>query len=107
MISDFFYIEYNIPAILKYTAKPNKSLKVVINGPEAKAGLIPNLSKTKGVIVPITEASITTKNKAIETTKASLGGCLINKINKITIEQITKAFIRATIITRQRRFSVL
>ncbi len=43
------------------------SLVVVINGPDATAGLIFNWFKTKGVTVPIKEASITTANKDRDT----------------------------------------
>ena len=87
---------YNKDATPKYTAKPNKSLAVVIKGPEAKAGFIPTLSKTKGVIVPITEANKTTKNKALDTTVASFIGCPINNTNKNTMVQMIKALNTAT-----------
>lgn len=46
---------------------PIMSLLVVINGPVAKAGSIPYLSKTIGMKVPISEAMTITLNKAIET----------------------------------------
>ena len=45
---------------MKYIAKPNISIEVVINGPEANAGLNPNLSSIIGVKVPINEEIITT-----------------------------------------------
>ena len=45
---------------MKYTARPNISLNVVINGPDAAAGFIPNLSNMIGVMVPEREASKTT-----------------------------------------------
>ena len=60
-------------ATIKYTASPSKSIVVVIKGPDARAGLNPNLSKTSGIMVPKREARITTENKATPTTKASLG----------------------------------
>ena len=43
------------------------SLVVVINGPLATAGLIFNWFNTNGVIVPISEANITTAKSEIET----------------------------------------
>ena len=43
---------------MKYIAKPNISIEVVINGPEANAGLNPNLSSIMGVRVPINEEII-------------------------------------------------
>ena len=43
------------------------SFVVVINGPDATAGFIFNWFNTKGVTVPIKEASITTANKESET----------------------------------------
>ena len=43
------------------------SLLVVINGPVARAGSIPNLSSNKGIKVPINEAMIITEINAIET----------------------------------------
>ena len=49
-----------------------RSLAVVMKGPEANAGLIPNLSNIKGVKVPIKEAKRTTEKRAIATTKANL-----------------------------------
>lgn len=56
---------------MKYTAKPSRSLEVVIKGPEANAGLIPNLFNANGVTVPINEANITTQKSEIETTIAN------------------------------------
>ena len=53
-------------------AKPSKSLVVVMNGPEAKAGLKPNLFKIRGVTVPTKEANITTQKRAIDTTTVRL-----------------------------------
>jgi len=50
-----------------------RSIVVVIKGPEAKAGLNPILSSINGTIVPSREASITTENNAVLTTKANLG----------------------------------
>ena len=44
------------------------SFVVVINGPDANAGLILNRCSTKGVIVPIKDDNKTTVNKANETT---------------------------------------
>lgn len=58
---------------MKYTARPIKSIVVVIKGPDANAGLNPNLSKTSGMSVPNKEANNTTENKATPTTKASIG----------------------------------
>ena len=43
------------------------SFVVVINGPDATAGLIFNWFKTKGVTVPIKDANMTTANKESET----------------------------------------
>lgn len=43
------------------------SLLVVINGPVAKAGSIPYLSKIIGIKVPTKEAMTITVNKAAET----------------------------------------
>lgn len=48
-------------------ASPNKSLVVVIKGPDASAGLKPTLFSNNGVTVPKNDAINTTKNKAIET----------------------------------------
>jgi hypothetical protein len=45
------------------------SFVVVIKGPEAKAGLMPSLSNTKGVEVPMKEASITTQTSEMATTE--------------------------------------
>ena len=52
---------------MKYIANPNMSIDVVINGPEANAGLNPNLSSIMGVIVPINDEIITTVNNENET----------------------------------------
>lgn len=43
------------------------SLLVVMNGPVAKAGSIPNLLSNKGIEVPISEAMIITETKATVT----------------------------------------
>ena len=43
---------------------------MVINGPEARAGLKLNLSKIIGVIVPKREESITIENKETDTISA-------------------------------------
>ena len=43
------------------------SLLVVIKGPVASAGSMPNLSSNKGIEVPIREAIIITETKAIVT----------------------------------------
>ena len=43
------------------------SLLVVINGPVANAGSIPNLSNNNGIKVPINEAIIITETNAIVT----------------------------------------
>ena len=56
----------------KYIAKAIKSLVVVINGPDASAGLKFNLSSIIGVIVPSKEDTITIENKEIETIFAVL-----------------------------------
>ena len=64
---------YKIWATIKYTASPSKSIVVVMKGPDAKAGLKPILSKTRGMIVPNREARITTENRATPTTNANLG----------------------------------
>ena len=48
---------------------PSKSFVVVINGPEAKAGLKPKRFKINGVMVPIKEAKSTTQKSAMDTTK--------------------------------------
>lgn len=50
-----------------------RSLAVVMNGPEAMAGLMPTLSKMSGVIVPIKEANITTENNEVQTTQNKAG----------------------------------
>ena len=50
-------------------ASPSKSLVVVINGPDAMAGLNPILFKMSGVTVPIKEAKTTTKKSATDTIK--------------------------------------
>ena len=52
---------------MKYIANPNMSIDVVINGPEANAGLNPNLSSIMGVSVPINDEIITTVNNENET----------------------------------------
>jgi hypothetical protein len=44
---------------------------VVINGPEANAGLNPILSSTSGISVPTNEANSTTEKSAKLTTNAS------------------------------------
>lgn len=49
---------------------PRISLVVVMNGPEAKAGLIPNLSRINGVDVPVKEASMITQIREMATTFA-------------------------------------
>ena len=49
------------------------SLLVVINGPVAKAGSIPNLSNKSGIKVPISEAIIITDTNAIVTIIPILG----------------------------------
>lgn len=46
---------------------PQISLLVVINGPVASAGSIPNLSNNNGTNVPIKDAIIITEIKAIVT----------------------------------------
>ena len=46
---------------------PQISLLVVINGPVASAGSIPNLSNNNGIKVPIKEAIIITETKAMVT----------------------------------------
>ena len=55
---------------MKYIANPNMSIDVVINGPEANAGLNPNLSSIMGVSVPINDEIITTVNNENETINA-------------------------------------
>ena len=50
---------------------PIISLAVVINGPEAMAGFIPNLSNKSGVTVPVNEAKTTTETNEKQTTKNS------------------------------------
>jgi hypothetical protein len=55
---------------MKYIAKAIKSLVVVINGPDAKAGLKLSLSKIMGVIVPSKEDNITIENKETDTIRA-------------------------------------
>ena len=50
---------------------PSKSLVVVMNGPDASAGLNPNLFKISGVIVPMNDAKTMTLNNAILTTVES------------------------------------
>ena len=51
-------------------ARAIKSLVVVINGPDAKAGLNLSLSKIIGVIVPSKEDNITIENKETDTISA-------------------------------------
>ena len=51
---------------------PSKSLVVVINGPEASAGLNPKRFNTRGVTVPTNEANTTTLKSATDTTKDNL-----------------------------------
>tara|TARA_Y100000746_G_scaffold96406_1_gene82045 strand:+ start:2827 stop:3033 length:207 start_codon:yes stop_codon:yes gene_type:complete len=65
---------------MKYIAKPNISIEVVINGPEANAGLNPNLSSIIGVKVPINEEIITTVNNENETINEIL---LLSGIKKL------------------------
>ena len=43
------------------------SLLVVMNGPVASAGSMPNLSRIKGIDVPISDAIMITETKAIVT----------------------------------------
>ena len=52
--------------------RPIKSLVVVINGPDARAGLKPNRLIIIGVMVPTKEENITTQNNAKETMMDSL-----------------------------------
>jgi len=46
---------------------PSKSLIVVMNGPDANAGLNPNLFINIGVTVPTKDENITTQKSANET----------------------------------------
>ena len=55
---------------MKYIANAIKSLVVVINGPDARAGLKLSLSNIKGVIVPKSEESITIENRETDTISA-------------------------------------
>ena len=82
----------SILAVRKYTAIPKMSLAVVIKGPDATAGLIPNLSKIKGVMVPVKEATNTTEINATETTKASLNSVPKTRLNVNTIPLKTNPF---------------
>ena len=81
------------------------SLVVVIKGPDATAGLIFNWFKTKGVTVPIKDASITTANKESETVMDNMISPLSINIEqpKAKIAAI-KALINATTNTFCRRF---
>lgn len=54
--------------VKKYTPSPSKSFMVVIKGPDANAGLNPNLLSMSGVAVPTKDANITTAKSEIETT---------------------------------------
>ena len=49
------------------------SLLVVMNGPVAKAGSIPNLSSNKGINVPINDAIMITETKALVMTTPMMG----------------------------------
>lgn len=48
-----------------------RSLAVVMKGPAANAGLKPKRFSTRGVSVPVKEASKITENKAADTTMAT------------------------------------
>ena len=77
---------------------------MVINGPEAMAGLILNLLSIKGVTVPIKEANITIENIDNETVKESIISILSinNEPPKAKIPAI-KALNKATFKTFKRR----
>lgn len=55
------------------------SLLVVINGPVAKAGSIPNLSNNNGMNVPINEAIIITETSAMVTIMPIMNSTLSKK----------------------------
>ena len=55
---------------------------VVINGPEATAGLMSNWLRTKGVIVPIKEASITIEKIESDITNEMVFSCSKTKVPK-------------------------
>jgi hypothetical protein len=57
----------------KYTASPIRSFAVVINGPDATAGLMPIRLSNSGVIVPKTDDMTTTLKRDMETTKLKVG----------------------------------
>ena len=77
---------------------------MVINGPEAMAGFMSNLFKTKGVIVPIKEANITTENNDNETVndKLTLTPSTNNEPPNAKIPAIS-ALNKATLRTLKRR----
>ena len=73
-----------------------RTFAVVINGPDASAGFMPNLSNNNGVIVPMIEANKTTPNRAMDTTSPSFNGCPISKLKKSTNIASTIPFINDT-----------
>ena len=74
-----------------------------MNGPAATAGLMPNLSRIIGVIVPISEASITTENNATETTIASVKSVRNRYVNEKTNMEMIMALSNATMISLNKR----
>ena len=77
---------------------------MVMNGPEAMAGLILNLFSIKGVTVPINEANITIENIDNETVNASVAAMLPtnNEPPNAKIPAI-EALNKATFITFRSR----
>lgn len=58
------------------------SLVVVMNGPDAMAGLILSWFSTNGVMVPMREANITTAKRESDTVTANIDSPLITKIEQ-------------------------
>lgn len=78
---------------------PNKSLVVVMNGPDAKAGLKPNRLRISGVMVPTKEENSTTPKSAAETVKDSRWLSNNNNVAANTMTDKKSPFNNATLKT--------
>lgn len=84
-------------------AIPNKSFVVVINGPEANAGLKPNRFKISGVMVPMKEAKSTTQKSAMETTKFKIPAPKTIQVTPYTMAERKNPLMSATLNTLSNR----
>ena len=90
--------------VKKYVVRPNRSLIVVINGPDANAGLNPNRLRMSGVTVPTKEENNTTPKSAIETTKDNRWLSKNKVVAAKTIKERKKPFNNATLNAFESRF---